>query len=161
MKRTCYVCKEKYPKRTEDLYFFYDGLSFAIPSEEVGCAKCTMNEYISDFENYGRGVVSIKKDDLVVNWKNFIDRKGNKNKTERINRLLISLGLFSLTPEGNWMVLSEQTPLNPQQGRSRVFFTRKEDAVSYAELNYSHSPWRWYVCHIGEVIFQKPLLAKT
>jgi hypothetical protein len=165
----CSVCGKRTPQgNTGKISFSYKGLKFQVFQLGSQCDECVKRETIKDFKEYGKELVEMKSGKLVVNWTLYSKlsrtaREGtySKERVKRMTRILYNLGILSFKDEGNWLITDGNLiQLNPSRIAGVFYFTRREDAVEYARLNYSNTHYGWHIQQqqIGEIISRENVL---
>ena len=159
----CYKCKKNQAGKYRDIYFTYLGLTVEIFKDGLTCADCAEAFWIENFEENAKNFIIISKDGKAkVNWphygKFFTDSRFSYRK-EKLHDILISLGILSLRPEGNWEIVSDgPIGLNPRTFLLYLYFTHKEDAIAFARLEFANTMYQWEIRQIGEVIKKDDVL---
>ncbi len=119
------------------IHFEYDGFAFSVCNNfqsDLLCAVCAKKNHIEKFEKHGRSIISKKDDEIQVEWN--ICYYGKEEETSARNSILLSLGILSNDPRGNWVLLERGYPRTPIYWHKRCYFTRKEDAIEYHRALY-------------------------
>ncbi|MFH1474019.1 MAG: hypothetical protein ABIE55_03970 [Candidatus Aenigmatarchaeota archaeon] len=93
-----------------------------------------------------------------VNWKKFkklLDKNeagyGAIKYRETVDKLLED-EIFSFKPEGNYQIVGCNVVLNPHSHILTLYFTRKSDAVKYANKNYGNALYEVMVDKIETLV---------
>lgn len=160
MTEVCCRCKDRNPGKCGDITFVYKGFKFTVFKSGLTCAECEKKEYAEKFGWYGKKLLRKRKEKIVVNWSFFLD--GNSGGQDDMADILLALGIFSFNSQGNWDIVgSGPIGLNPRRGLTYLYFTRKEDAVKFARLEFANTLYGWEVCHMDEVLTKNDVLKKT
>jgi len=93
-----------------------------------------------------------------VDWKKFkklLDRNEAGYDISEYRKTvdkLLKAEIFSFKPDGNYQVVGGNVVLNPHSHILTLYFTRKTDAVKYADKNYGDASYRVMVDKIENVI---------
>ena len=145
-------CGKGEAKPGASVSFQHRGLTLCVSLGPYDCEDCAKSRAIQWFEKYGAISLNIEEDNsFTVNWQS----TGNEDQI----RLLIALGVLAYQASGNWYVAGDGSiSLNPMLS-SPLYFTRREDALSYAQVKIGKTSYDWKICHIGEVISKETVLA--
>ena len=99
----------------------------------------------------GKKMVIMAGEHLEVDWEVY---RRFKHQQKHSNRILQDIGILSLDSVQNWQIVEggcvNLNPLDPA-GRS-FYFTREEDIVEYARLEYERAMYHWRMQQIARVI---------
>ncbi len=132
----CCCCRSSVPALLT-IHFEHDGFSFSILNtfnSDLLCVNCAIKKHIEKFEKYGRDIISKKNDETQIKWD--IYYYGKREETFARTSILLSLGILSNDPRGNWILLEEGCPRTPNHGHKRCYFTKKKDAIEYHRALY-------------------------
>jgi len=165
-KELCYRCKKNQAGKYQDLSFVYLGLTLMIFKDGMTCADCAKASWIEEFEENAKEFIIISKGGKPrVNWPHygeFFAEGRFPNQKEKFHHILISLGILSLKPEGNWEIVADgPIGLNPKAYLSYLYFINKEDAIAFARLRFANTLYRWEIHQIGEVLKRDDVLKKA
>jgi hypothetical protein len=151
-----FKCKKcgKDAGKPKDISFIYKGFEFVIFKNGLECIECAEKKHIEYFEEYGKELVELEDDNIRVNWQFYI-KNSLKSWRSRITSIVKSLGILSSHPEGNWGIVDDTgIRLNPDG----YYFTRKEDVLTFARLEYSGTLYNWHIYHIDKVIWKRQVI---
>lgn len=155
----CWTCRKNAAKKPRNTSFVYKDLQFKVFKSGNECESCVRKECIETFEEtVSKGFIRIKEGVAKVNWKIYSELFKERNENAAISAInvLISLGILSFSEKGNWDIVTD-SPIssNPLSSASQyLYFTRKEDAIEFAQLNYIE----WKIRRIGDVLAAKDVL---
>ena len=154
MERVCSKCKKNIAEGPKDISFSYDGFDFTIFKNGLTCFECAKNDHVESFEEFGRKFIKKEGNKIKVDWQAYID-VDLKIWPDMEDSILTSLGILSYNPKGNWEITSDGTlSMNPR----RLYFTNKDDVITFARLKYSNTLYKWEIKHIDEVLTRKEVL---
>jgi len=162
-KRLCYRCKQNSPGKYEDISFTYLGMTVKISKDGLTCEKCAKELWVQDFEGKVKEFIKISKSGKpTVNWphyQDFFSESRFSDRKERFHHILMTLGILSFQPEGNWEIVADgRVGLNPRAFLSYFYFVNKKDAIEFASLQFPNTLYGWEIHFISEVIEKKELL---
>ncbi len=164
-KELCYRCKQNSAGKYEDIPLTYLGMTVKIFKDGLTCEKCAKELWIEGFEENVKKFIKISKSGKpTVNWpqyQDFFSERKNSSIYRRSLSILIDLGILSLQPEGNWEIVAD-CPIgliNPRVYLSYLYFVNKKDAIEFARLQFSNTPYGWEIHLISEVI-EKEVIEK-
>ncbi len=144
----CCYCKSN-SNGPQFIEFSYDGFDFSIFSSGLICYDCDKKLHIEDFEEYGREIVTKKENEIQVEWKKYLFYYPiNEEHTDKMNKILLSLGIFSTNPRGNWVIMAGEIKATP----AFLYFTRKEDAIEFENLFFIGADYGREIWHINSLI---------
>ncbi len=124
----CNNCKKSEAGKAAWINIEYKGVSAKVFKDGNFCIECTEKKFARDADCFDSFFI-VKDGEIKVLWR-FYDLLQQKEKACRV---LLALGVFSHKAEGNWNVVSKDPlGLNPKVSFSYLYFTRYEDAFSYA-----------------------------
>jgi hypothetical protein len=145
----------------------YAGSKFKIFKGDSESPADAIKKFIENFEEIGKEVIKFDKGSIRIDWSLFShyynhvrSNTFSESRTNKITSLLIDLGIFSLTSKGNWEIMSNgPIGLNPRSHANfELYFTRQEDVVEYARINYARTLYHWEIRHYDQVIGKKEAL---
>ena len=122
------------------IYFSYEGFNFSFFNtfnSDLLCVSCAIKKHTEEFEKYGRRIISKENDKIQIKWDAYLF--GETGEMFIISNILLSLGILSRDPKGNWLLLEDGSPRMPCCEGRICYFTRKEDAVEYHRVFYGES----------------------
>ncbi len=153
----CIYCKKKKAAEPKTVSFEYGGFKFFSFKDGSTCEECEKKEVIRRFNEFGRKFISLKDGKVKVNWK-FYSRAYWKEGDNSLIRVLQDLGIFSFNSKGNWEIRADgSVSLNPIKTAGTLYFTREEDVVEFARLNYLNTLYNWQIKQTGKVITRKEI----
>lgn len=156
----CCVCKKYESGKPQSVSFFYSGLKVTIMKTGLECFDCAKKEWIKKSKDYCKKIIeSLKDNKIKVDWeeyKEILDK--NENCEDELNSFLLSVGVFSVSPKGNWMIMGNGMNLNPGLYGSSLFFVNELDAREFARLEYHHTLFGWNVQHVDAIITKEDIL---
>lgn len=156
----CIFCKKNKSGEAKKISFEYKGFKFSSFKDPSTCEECEKKEVIRRFETFGRKFISLENGKLKINWKFFSEAYWHERDNHLI-RILQDMGIFSYNAEGNWELVSPGVCwLNPVKSAGPLYFTRQEDVVEFARLNYTKASYYWQIRQIGKVIGGKDIPKK-
>lgn len=157
---TCCVCKKYESGKPEIISFFYSGLKVTINKTGLECFNCAKKQWIDKNKDYCKRIIeSLKDNKIKVDWeeyKEILDK--NENSEDKLNSFLLSIGVFSFSPKGNWMIVGSGMNLNPRLYGISLFFVNESDVRDFARLEYRHTLFGWDVRHIDTVLTKEDIL---
>ncbi len=148
----CIYCKKKKAAEPKTVSFEYGGFKFFSFKDGSTCEECEKKEVIRRFNEFGRKFISLKDGKVKVNWKFFNEAHRHESDNHLI-RILQDMGIFSYKSEGNWELVSPGVCwLGPVKSGGVLYFTREEDIVEFARLNYARAHYSCSIRQIGKVI---------
>lgn len=158
----CVECKENISGKPEDIEFVYNGMKFRVFKSGMECVECVKKQTIRNFKEFAQDFVSLLDDGSIkVDWSQYMKIREERRSDERINRIndiLYSLGVFSLSVKGNWEIVTDLSSLNPRLFFMNLYFVKKEDAIKYARLRWGGTLYSWQVRHIDEIISKEDIM---
>jgi hypothetical protein len=155
----CFICRKNRAGNPQYISFSHRGLSVKIFKDGLTCADCAKKRWIKDFEENAKEFVYVVDGKPKVNWFRYrerFDRGDFPNQEEKLHLILINIGILSGTAKGNWdLVAQGHICLNPKAFYDCLYFTREEDVVEFARLEYSYAEYYWEIHHIDKVILQR------
>ena len=132
--------------------FNYSGLDFSIFSPGLICDDCSKKMHIKDFEKYGREIITKEENDKIkVEWKKYLLYYPiNQEYSQKMNKILLSLGIFSTSPKGNWIIMAGSIKVTPDF----LYFTRQEDAVEFERLFFDGADYNREIWHINSCLIR-------
>ena len=156
----CCVCKKYESGNPQSVSFFYSGLKVTINKTGLECFNCAKKQWINKNKDYCKRIIeSLKDSKIKVDWeeyKEILDK--NDDKEDELNDFLLSIGVFSISPKGNWMIVGNGMNLNPRLYGSSLFFVSESDVREFARLEYRHSLYGWDVRHIDMILTKEDIL---
>ncbi len=153
----CFLCKKNEAVGLKEISFMYEGIKFFFKEGPGTCEKCEKREAIRRFEEFGRKFISLKDGKLKIDWKFYSEAYWHERDGHLV-RILEDLGIFSRKSEGNWeLVTSGVCWLNPIKFGSVLYFTREEDVIEFARLNYGRVSYPCSIRQIGKVLSVKKI----
>jgi hypothetical protein len=148
----CIFCKKKGAGEAKNISFEYKGFRFSSFKDGSTCEACEKKDVIRRFEEFGRKFISSENGKIKVDWE-FFSKAYWHEKDSHLIRVLQDVGIFSYKAEGNWELVSPGVCwLNLVKSAGPLYFTREEDVVEFARLNYSYVLYHWEIRQIGKVI---------
>jgi hypothetical protein len=151
-------------KRTRKRVIFkHQGFSFNFEPycPMLVCPKCARQYALELFKKYSDELLirkSTKKgENFKVNWQFY--KNSNDVAQWEIIKLLVMLNLLSSDISGRWAIIGERMILNPGQGCT-YFFTREQDAVSYARQEFGGTMYSWEIVKIVTSLKKATVLKK-
>lgn len=130
--------------------------SHNVPAEEADCWIRSFQKWEKEcVEMIGKKVLSFDGKSFKVDWEAYLRLKRcNKDIHNECDRILKDVGIFSFSPVNNWEIVgSGHLNLSPWSlGGSVLYFTREEDVVAYARLEYGSAMYGWHIQQIARVI---------
>ena len=161
----CSRCKQNSAGKYKDISFTYLGMTVKICKDGLTCEKCAKELWIEGFEENAKKFIKISKSGKpTVNWQHyhgFFSEGRFSGRKRAFHWILIDLGILSLQPEGNWEIVAD-CPIgliNPRVYLSYLYFVNKKDAIEFARLQFSNTPYGWEIHLISEVI-EKEVIEK-
>jgi len=143
MEEICSKCNKNPSGKPGDVSFLYKNHRVIVFKCGKICLGCLKKEWVKNFEEHGKELVPSLTGRLKVNWKFFVEAE-SLERSDRLADILISFGIFSVDPEGNWNILSDAlVGLNPKFNVIYLYFTRREDAMDYIQAKYSNTLYGW------------------
>ena len=96
-----------------------------------------------------------------VNWQSFIDKENYRQGThsqeiyDKEVEKLVDAGILSYSPENNFVLMGcgvVVSPCSSHLWKPVLYFTRKKDAIKYAELEYGNAQYNVFVEKIEKVV---------
>lgn len=157
---TCFRCKKRIAGKPEDITFEYEGLKFTVFKSGLDCVDCAKKEFIEKFERNGRQLVSLQEGKIKIDWPIY-SKAYDEDSASVMSDILLSIGIFSHDSEGSWEIVADgPIGLNPRSRLCLLYFTREEDAVRFAGLNYSDTLYSWEIRHVDRVISKEQTKAE-
>ena len=170
MSRVCYLCKKNEAGKPQDITFQYKGFDFTIFKPGLVCEGCEKERFmklVDEFNKYkNKKLVTYSDGKLFIDWSLYVDTESSWREDtysadikNGMTDILEALGILTIESAGNYEVISAgPISLNPRAHIMELYFTHKEDAISYAKLKYANAQYNWEVRQIGEVIKKKEIL---
>jgi hypothetical protein len=149
--KKCPSCGENPAGETEIVSFEFQGIKVEFRKFGSQCVECAQKDFEKKFSQYAPGAISISNGQIDVSWEAVLSLKKKSSKREAILFLLIDLGVLSHSSLGNWEVVACNININPLGG-GELFFTRREDAESFAKSDLGAALYPWEIRHIDQVI---------
>ncbi len=114
------------------------------------CASCSeeKNEEIKELQGYGVDLIDRSNEKIRVKWDAYDRYEVNAGICNKMNRLLLSLRVFSRDLNRNWIILAGYTLAGICiEG---YYFTQKEDALEYFRKKYGNCEYPCRVLHVSE-----------
>jgi hypothetical protein len=114
------------------------------------CASCSeeRNKEIEDLQGYGVDLIDRTNEKIRVRWDVYNRYEINAGVYRKMNRLLLSLRVFSRDLSRNWIILAGYALTGICiEG---YYFTQKEDALEYFRKRYGNPDHSRMVLHISE-----------
>lgn len=145
MSELCCLCEKRVAGEYAIISFEIDGLEFKSFKLGVICPECEAARMGKMLAKYANFITKEEDGAIAVNWSMYALKQGEHRGEEAVDEmleLLSALGIFSLNRENAWNIDGGGVPCNPRRNSFLLFFTRKEDAVGYAEACFggSHYP---------------------
>lgn len=161
MEKICNCSETKQFGEPQVISFSFAGCKFKFPKPETKCPKCARQEAISDFESYGQDLIHLENNEVFVDWQYFVGLLAT-SPNDRKNQcfcVLLNIGILSYNPRGNWGIETSFSSLNLFFG-GPCWFTRKEDILTFARLQYSHVSYDWQIKQFDSAGKVKEVIAK-
>jgi hypothetical protein len=145
----------------KEISFDYAGSKLRIFKGDSEFPADAIKKFKENFEEIGKEVIKFDEGSIRIDWSLFSHyynhvRSGtySESRASKINSLLIDLGIFSLISKGNWEIMSNgPIGLNPRSySNLELYFTRQEDVIEYARINYARTLYHWEIRHYDQVI---------
>jgi len=157
----CFKCKKNIAGKPETISFTYSNLKVTVFKDGITCAKCEEQRWTENFERNGRDLISLEEDKIKVNWSLYSEAY-SKDNASRMNSILISLGILSFDARKCWNIVGTgEIGLNPRYLGTYLYFSREEDAVSFAFLNHAGTTYPWEIRYISEVLSKEKVLRRA
>jgi len=133
---TCCFCQSSI-KFLVTIHLRYEEFNFSFFNafnSDLLCVSCATKKHIEDFEKHGRKIITKENDEIKVKWDVYLSGKGEELFI--VSNILLSLGILSRDPKGNWSLLEDGSPRMPRYKGEICYFTRREDAVEYHRVFY-------------------------
>ena len=129
----------------------------------TNCEKCAQEVWIANFEENAKEFIKISKSGKPsIDWSRYKDSFSEgrlEDQKERFHYILISLGILSLQPEGNWEIVADgPIGLNPRGFSAYLYFVNKKDAIEFAKMEFSNTLYHWEIHLICRVITKNEIL---
>lgn len=166
MANSCAYCSMSNPGKFQNISFFYKEIKVTIFKGSQLCANCQMALWIKAFEEYGKKFIKLEDKRVMINWFSYfmvisLHREEKKDDIENaLNDILMSLGIFSYQPAGNWEIIDnvKNEGLNPKTHDFYLYFEREEDAIDFARLKFKNYPSEWEIRHIDIILSRRDVL---
>jgi hypothetical protein len=157
----CFKCKKNIAGKSEVISFTYNNLKVTVLKDGMTCAKCEERRWIEDFERNGKKLIRLEKGRVKVDWPLYSEAY-SKDEASKLTSILISLGILSLDARKCWSIVgSGEIGLNPRHLGTYLYFSREEDAVSFAFLNHADTTYAWEIRYISEVLSKEKVLRRA
>jgi len=155
MAEVCNQCSKKPPGKPGDISFLYRNHKVTVFKNGKICAECLKKNWIKNLENCGKGLILSLYGRLKINWKFFVEAE-SQNRSDRLADILLSFGILSPDPKGNWKILSDALiELNPKFTTHYLYFTRREDAMDYVRAKHSNTLYGWRLEYTKKTIIKE------
>ena len=159
--RLCFRCKQNIAGKPENISFIYNGLKVTVFKDGMTCTECEKQRWIEDFERNGRELINLEDKKIIVDWSLYSEAY-RKDSTDKMTSILISLGIFSLYARECWNIVGTgEISLNPRYRVICLYFTRREDAVSFAFLNHADTTYAWEIRYISRILGKEKVLRQA
>lgn len=89
-------------------------------------------------------IFTTEDEKVKVSWKELHNQSsiGNTRLVEEAHNIMIELGILSIQPTNNYVLIGTGVVLNPGDGlRGTYYFTQEKDAKSFKEVGYSNAQY--------------------
>jgi len=109
-------------------------------------------------------LLKIEDGEISVNWEYFVGLTGSnqRDREKRCLQVLLNVGVLSYAPQNNWWITTGISSLSLFLG-STCYFTRRDDALAYARLEFGHTSYDWMIGQIarGQVISKEEVVGNN
>jgi hypothetical protein len=149
--KNCPSCGENPVGETEIIRFEFQGIKVEFRKFGSQCTECEKKEFEKKFEKYGKNAISIANGHIDLDWDYILSLGKNSERRQYIIFLLLEIGILAHKALHNWEVVACNMNINPLGG-GELFFTRREDAESFAKSDLGAALFSWEIRHIDQVI---------